>query len=284
MKKASHKEDTIYNPKKTTIDTLVHDIINKILPAPQQVLVSINHIPSLSIKAETSKLILKTTTLDDQKYYQELMSNPLNMKTFYNGQVPSQESILNRVKRYNNNLMTNNPFTGYSIFTKENKFVGFIGIAGTEDKVGQIAYVLDKAFWNQGYGKEATYTLVYCILPSLIKAGYKFKVNEQFSKPQTIKATALVENKPSQKILKKLGFSKEGEKFSAAYDPARPRKKYTIEVDEIMSNLTKIDNALSLQERAQSSLISKVDNANTIPLSSNISTVSSSKGSSSKRI
>lgn len=89
----------------------------------------------------------------------------------------------------------------------------FMGVVGLEEALG---YWLGFPFWGQGYGKEA--------VKALVQFGFLTLKQDQ------LKATALVENQASRRILEGVGFIQIGtnEMTSHGYEGTKPGIEYTL--------------------------------------------------------
>ena len=90
----------------------------------------------------------------------------------------------------------------------------FIGVASIEEE--RLGYGLGHAFWGQGYGTEAITALV----------NFWFSILQM----PKLRASALVTNVASQRILEKLGFVQTGTKecSSLAYEGTKPGFLYEL--------------------------------------------------------
>jgi RimJ/RimL family protein N-acetyltransferase len=110
------------------------------------------------------------------------------------------------VARWNND----NPFSSLFIFKNDtDEMVGHV-LLGDGDQPGfaELAYVFDKKFWGQGYGKEVIPIIVQEYAPELVERNYKL-IGENFKR---IEATARPDNPASINLLKAAGLKKFSEK------------------------------------------------------------------------
>ncbi len=144
----------------------------------------------------TDRLILREYTVDDAKSIMKIFNQKEVMKWIHGVPYPC---TLNQVKKI---LKENEKGAYYFAITvrKEDKIIGSIWFRHLEEetnyKIAELGYLIDKDEWGRGYVTEA--------ITKIIQWGFKnLKLNKIYE-------TTCIENKPSQKILKKFKFKLEG--------------------------------------------------------------------------
>jgi RimJ/RimL family protein N-acetyltransferase len=155
----------------------------------------------------TKRLILRHPTLKDA---QDIAANANDLDVSrYLALVPYPYSVKDARDfiKLRRKKAKHNPYNFGIILKSSGKLVGMIGFVGYDKFTGkaEVGYWLGKKFWRQGITEEA------------LRAFIKFAFGKL--KMTRLEAGALVENKASVKLLKKVGFVKEGLKRKSA----RPR-------------------------------------------------------------
>lgn len=148
----------------------------------------------MKIIATTDRIILREFSEQDAVGFYELNLNPKVLK--YTGDVP-----FNSIQDAKEFIQNYNAYQLYGIgrwaiiHTKTQEFLGFCGLKfHPEEKITEIGFRLHQKYWGLGYATEAAKaTLLY---------GFKTK------KLPIIYAHTAIPNIRSQKVLKKLGFTK----------------------------------------------------------------------------
>ena len=168
---------------------------------------------SLKVVIETEHLLAKSIQEDDIEDIKSLFANEVVMAKFGDGNPRLPDETEERMKNsWIHRWNQGDPKGGLVVSTKDtNEFVGII-VAGESDSPGEaeIAYIIDEPFQGKGFGTEIVSALVGVYVP-WIKA--RFKKCFKGESLTTIFASASPDNKPSWKILDKLGFT--------AYDAMR---------------------------------------------------------------
>jgi RimJ/RimL family protein N-acetyltransferase len=91
---------------------------------------------------------------------------------------------------------------------KSGEFIGQI-VAGGGEQAGdsELAYLIRKDCWNQGYGTEAAVAVVKGLLPILKVYGFQVEADGLSKTLTNIEATARSDNPASGKILETVGLS-----------------------------------------------------------------------------
>lgn len=151
---------------------------------------------------ETERLILRRFKDEDQRPFAQLNGDPEVMRYFPTPLTAQQSNEL--ATEINRRIDAN----GYGFWAAERKednvFIGFVGLNKTGDKLPfpptvEIGWRLDKPYWGKGYASEAA------------KASLKFAF-ETLKLPEVISFTAIL-NKPSQKVMTRIGMKHEGDFF-----------------------------------------------------------------------
>ena len=164
----------------------------------------------LKVTIETERLIMESTTHSHFSDYKNLFTMPENMYKVMDGNPWSGDKIGEQhhqwVARWNND----SPFSSLAILKNDtDEFIGHV-LLGDGDQPGfaELAYVFDKKFWGQGYGKEVIPIIVQEYAPELVERNYKL-IGENFKR---IEATARPDNPASINLLKAAGLKKFSEK------------------------------------------------------------------------
>jgi RimJ/RimL family protein N-acetyltransferase len=170
---------------------------------------------AIAVTIETERLLIAPVTRSDIADYQKhLFGDPVVMKKFAAGTVLEPEEVEKRVETWVKRWDSGDPFAAIAIRMKSGEFVGHI-VLGHGDHSGQseIAFLIRKDLWKQGFTTEAVAGVVEGLAP-LLRA-YGFKVEDRaFS---LIDATARPDNPASGKILSNMGMEvvRTSEKFNS---------------------------------------------------------------------
>ena len=148
---------------------------------------------------ETQRLVLRKIKLKDAKNLTELLLDK-DVQEFLAG-IPSNYTIDMAINYINNVLKPKykeKDYYDWAVVEKDsNKLIGRIGLFKQDDtrKMADLVWYLNKNFRCKGYTTEA------------VKEVVKFLQSVGFKR---IEAFANIENKASQKVMEKCGFSYEG--------------------------------------------------------------------------
>lgn len=194
-----------------------------------------NHEGALSIAIETERLHIKSVQANEfyYKHYSLLFGDPEVMAKYGDGKIKSEKEIISRIRdSWVKRLKQQDPFAGLAIFKKgTNKVLGNITLGyGDHPGEAELAYILHKDCWNQGYGTEAVEAVIEKYAPAILKKGFLLE-----GKPLTkIVATTREDNIASVRILRKfMHFTKEEERHGAL------RHHYSIDLNEIQKKSSK---------------------------------------------
>lgn len=217
---------------------------------PDQVKINFNLAPSgeLSVIMETppiernikgkaitiSGLIIKSATAADVDNYYELFSDSDVMQKYATGKTVSDKSVIeSRINGYVAKWKNNNPFSGFSVYTKDSgKFVGHAIAGGSDEGRGasEVAYLFHKDYWGRGIGSIVTSALVNCYIPRVMMRNYELN----HSPLNKLVATARTDNFASQKILEKVGLAADKTKIN--YKFGAERYLYSASAKEIRND------------------------------------------------
>lgn len=197
----------------------------------------------LQVTITTSRLVIRSTRIEDIPAFVRLFSDPILMKRFEGGGPRDTEKIIKRVKEvWIPRWKENDPRSALSVFLKEDlkNQIAFVALGiGEGPGRSEISYIFFKEFWGRGLALEAATALVKVYAPWLIKMKYDFArgfPDCPATLLTTIDATAHPDNVASCKILDKLGFAcaKPELKILSEEDPIPEAGAYTIRVkDEV---------------------------------------------------
>ncbi len=148
-------------------------------------------------KLNTKRLLLRLNNLKDAKDIFEIYGN----KTVCDCSDLNIQTSINDAKRYvNNNLKNyhlNKCYTFVVELKAENKVIGTVSIIETtyNYKIISIGYSFNPNYHNKGYATEALEVFLDFCFNTL--------------KTERVEAKVLLNNEPSIKLLKKLGFNKD---------------------------------------------------------------------------
>lgn len=144
-------------------------------------------------KLETERLWLRPVTLDDAEDMFEYASDEETVTYVF----PLNQELAETRKSIATNFMSD-PLGKYGIQLKEtNKFIGTIDLRVDEvNTVGEIGYVLNRAFWGKGYMPEAAKELLRLSFEEL-KLMRVFAFHDE-------------DNQKSGRVMEKIGMMVEG--------------------------------------------------------------------------
>lgn len=198
----------------------------------KQVTYTSKKLGNVTIKSElnhytvySNRLEARSLNQDEERFlidnYTYLLENPENIKMFGEGKAwrPSAvtEFIQDETKRWN----SGNKFSVLSIYhSTTQEFIGYLHINHSLDdfsnigvghqNVGEIAYIVDQAFWGKGYGTE-----IAILGKKFIKHIIAESTNETLEKNiKEIVATVHPANEGSKRILQKTLKHQEQEEFT----------------------------------------------------------------------
>jgi len=117
------------------------------------------------IRFQTDRLIIRDILTEDMDFLLEIYRRKENMKFISDGRYDwTKEQLAVKYEKYNENYVS-----GFGVFTVCLKDIHtVIGEAGLFDSFGdtnklELGYILDAAYWGQGFGKEICHGLIqYC--------------------------------------------------------------------------------------------------------------------------
>ncbi|KTD55367.1 GNAT family N-acetyltransferase [Legionella quateirensis] len=180
----------------------------------------------------SNRLEARSLNQDEESFlidkYTPLLENPENTRMFGEGKAwePSavKEFIQDETKRWN----SGNKFSVLSIYhSTTQEFIGYLYIKHSLDdfsnigvghqNVGEIAYIIDQAFWGKGYGTE-----IAILGKKFIKHIISESEDETLEKNiKEIVATVHPSNEGSKRILQKTLKNQEQEEFTKFGDQPR---------------------------------------------------------------
>lgn len=146
--------------------------------------------------AETSRLVISKITLNDSKFFLELVNTPNWLKYIGDRHIKTIEDAKKYLKNVTLKSYTDFGFGFYKLQLKEdtNKTIGICGLV-KRDQLNdvEIGFALLPEYENKGFGYEASLTVLL-----LAKKTFNLK---------KITAITLPTNKSSIKLLEKLGLT-----------------------------------------------------------------------------
>ncbi|PCI94219.1 hypothetical protein COB11_04140 [Candidatus Aerophobetes bacterium] len=161
----------------------------------------------LNLTMESKNLYIRSVRQDDLDNFYSLFSDPVVMRKFATGCTKDRDYCASRINRWVNKFRANNPFSGFSIFSKDKanrkSYVGFAVLGGSLIQgFSEYAVALRKEFWGKGLGSEVTELFLHTLAPAIKAKGYTVR---EFSF-QAIEATARIDNFASNKMLQNAGM------------------------------------------------------------------------------
>lgn len=168
--------------------------------------ITMNKSPSgaLAIEIQTERLVLTSASVADVlETHKHVMGDSVVRAKYASGNIVKYNDALARLQTLEGRFENGDPFSGFTIRSKEGEFIGHI-VAGGGENAGEseIAYLLRADQWRKGYGTEATAAIVEHYVPLITAFGYKISGKD----PERIVATARKDNPGSFGILEKLDF------------------------------------------------------------------------------
>jgi len=149
-------------------------------------------------KLETERLLLRELTLLDAEMMFQYFSKESVIRYFGMDSFENIEQAKTTIQTFKNRYEEGNVFRWGIEKKGTDQLIGTCGfhLINNHHKRAEIGYELDDIYWGKGYASEA--------LQAILTYG--------FEKLQLIRIAAVVyvENKASQKLLKKAGFQEEG--------------------------------------------------------------------------
>lgn len=158
----------------------------------------------IHVQIETERLVLTPVKPEDAAlYHSDLYGDAEVMKYFATGEVRPLEKVEARVSDWVERWRNGNPFSALTVRTRNGEFVGqIVAGGGSEPGCSEMAYLICRKLWGQGYGKEAAAAVVKYLAPLLRVYGYQVDGGDF----ESLEATARPDNPASGKILRSLGF------------------------------------------------------------------------------
>lgn len=173
----------------------------------------------------SNRLEARSVNQDEERFlidnYTLLLGNPENTKMFGEGKVWESSAVKEFIKDETKRWNSGKKFSVLSIYhSSTQEFIGYLYIKHSLDdfsnvgvghqNVGEIAYIIDQAFWGKGYGTE---------IAIMGKKFIKHIISESESETlesniKEIVATAHPLNEGSKRILQKTLKNQEQEEFT----------------------------------------------------------------------
>jgi RimJ/RimL family protein N-acetyltransferase len=185
----------------------------------------------LAVTIKTDNLCLKSVQEKDEEfYYTELYCKPEVMKSFTDGNTKDLQTVQTMVKTWADRWQNNDPFSAMTIREQESEdFIGQITLGyGNGEKlpgVAEVGYIISTKQQGKGYASEAALAVTGKYARELMERGYKVNNGKLTSIVATARTTG---NIPSNKVLEKCGFEKEGEGMKDGYLRNFYRKNVTV--------------------------------------------------------
>lgn len=200
-----------------------------------------------SIRAETPRLIIRTTEAADVELYNRLFDNQAVMDKYADGQLLKHASVSAErrgVVNYAENMLQN-PRHGVLSDWERGDLLGMmtVELKDTGEKLGgftlvpyngkkeveEISALMLPEYWDKKYGSEAAIVYLYAILPQVILSGHLKNI------PERIISRVQQDHIVCQKLLEKMGFIENAHLYPMDKDPDDANKKfYFLEIQDIM--------------------------------------------------
>jgi RimJ/RimL family protein N-acetyltransferase len=169
----------------------------------------------------TDRLVMRTLDKYEKetlsKNYSELLTASYNVTYFRDGKPWEKSQVETFINTHLARMQAGSTVNVYAVHIKEsNQFIGSCNLyyrsnefkeMGGLQNVVEIGYIIDKTYWNKGYGKEfvkAAFNHVQRLVSDAKEKNFSFMENGQpVPVPTAIVATVHPENQPSIKILEK---------------------------------------------------------------------------------
>ena len=154
-------------------------------------------VPEMSI--QTDRLTLKPVTENDiQFYHDRLYNNPEAMAKYADTAVRDMAYVAKRVNGWIERFKKDDLFSAFCVQLKDGTRIGH-AVLGYGDNKGEaeFALMLDPNYWDQGYGKEITYTMLQGFAPWLRETGHQVNIGDEAIETaplETMVATARRDN------------------------------------------------------------------------------------------
>lgn len=156
------------------------------------------------MRFESKRLLFRDFIKDDYNLFSSIFSNEEVIKYAYMDQISDENEMTKYFNEVISNLTISQNRSSYefAVFLRDEKtFIGFaiilIGYHLSRIKHGEIGYFLLPQYWGKGYATEIAETLTDVCFR-------KFKIHK-------VVASCNANNSQSEKIMKKIGMTKEGE-------------------------------------------------------------------------
>ncbi|QMT59736.1 GNAT family N-acetyltransferase [Legionella sp. PC997] len=196
----------------------------------------------------SNRLEARSLNQDEESFlidkYTHLLVNLENIRMFGEGKTWTPAAVREFIQSETKYWNSDNKFSVFSIYhSSTQEFIGYLhlkhslndfsNIGVGHQNVGEIAYIIDHAFWGKGYGTE-----IAILGKKFIKHIISESANETLEKNiREIVATVHPSNEGSKRILQKTLKHQEQEVFTKFGDQPRllffkPLKTSTLQVDE----------------------------------------------------
>jgi ribosomal-protein-alanine N-acetyltransferase len=184
------------------------------------------------MKKCSERLVYREFEKDDYEYFKSIFSNSEVMKYTYMDVLSTEEAL----KDYFNNILERSKTQNkrkayeYAVFNADRgEYIGFADVEITyvdqEVRYGEIGYFLLPEHWGKGYASEIANKLLEICFTEL--------------KLYKVVASCNAENKPSEKVMIKVGMKKDGELRKERFKNGKwyNELKYSILAEEWMGNI-----------------------------------------------
>lgn len=162
---------------------------------------------NLNVFITTPNLELESTKSTDFNSYLKMRGNQDVIKLYGHGNIWNKPYTENRIKDWENLWQNNIPFSGFTVFPKDNNenFLGHVALDSDEttpEGAAEISYIFDNKFWGKEVSSEAVWSVVNSYSDEILKRKY-FCQDKPYS---GIYATARPDNPASIVVLWKSGL------------------------------------------------------------------------------
>lgn len=161
-----------------------------------------NNLPAALI--ETERLIIKNTGMEDENDIYELFSNPEIMTRECFGRPMSINATFERLKEWEKEWNENNPFSCFSIYTKNRELIGNVQLNESSGEGNlRITIMIKPEFQNIKYAQEAGGAIIFDWLCYILLNRTKL-YDDTF--PKRIEIHTKEENEKAIHLSQKAGF------------------------------------------------------------------------------
>ena len=136
-------------------------IATSVLEVPRTKVSFHKSLRGLSVIIETERLLIRSYEYQDFENYVSLYTDERLMKFFDNGNIKTLNEINQLINNGNKHFAQHEPFGLFSIFSKDNAFLGQVDLLPFAPGILEIGVVFNRNSQNQGFCLEATRAILF---------------------------------------------------------------------------------------------------------------------------